>query len=79
MVRHMGFAYPEPLLFADTNWAGWYFGWVVGPSGVLELWRLNRIATRGFPMTGWKNWFTSDNTAPWIVLANSDEYEYASP
>ena len=73
--RDLGFAYPEPLLFADTNWAGWYFGWVVGPSGLLELWRLNRTATRGFPMTGWKRHFTDGSKDLWTVLANADEYK----
>lgn len=74
-MRQSGFVYPEPLLFADTNWAGWYFGWIVGPNGSLQVWRLNRTATRGFPMTGWKHFFTAGSKDSWTVLANADEYK----
>ena len=72
-VREMGLAYPAPILFADTNWAGWYFAWIVGPSGEVELWRVNRTGSSGFPMNGWKNWMSVENEAPWIVLTDPRE------
>jgi hypothetical protein len=73
-LRESGLAYPSPILFADTNWAGWYFGWISAPSGHLELWRLNRTGTRGVPMTSWKHCFTPEQAASWIVLTQPNEY-----
>jgi hypothetical protein len=63
------------VLFADTNWSGWYFGFVKNPTTErLELWRLNRTATQGFPMTDWKQWFDPSNTSAWVVLNQPKEY-----
>ncbi|MBS0624698.1 MAG: hypothetical protein JSS32_01450 [Verrucomicrobia bacterium] len=74
MARENNLAYPSPILFADTNWAGWYFGWVVGPSGSLELWRLNRVGSRGYPMSSWKNYFLPDQASAWVILNQPHEY-----
>jgi hypothetical protein len=74
---HAFIFYPElqPLLFADTNWSNWFFGWVGNPSSQeLELWRLNRTGTEGFPMQDWKEWLSESNTSPWILLTNPKEY-----
>lgn len=58
-----------PVLFADTNWSGWFFGFVVNPAtDQLEFWRLNRNGTQGFPMTDWKEFFSESNTAPWVLV-----------
>ena len=73
-MRRLGII-PNSLLFADTNWSGWYFGFVKNPTTErLELWRLNRTATQGFPMTDWKQWFDSKNTSAWVILSQSKEY-----
>jgi len=75
-MRQHHLAYPAPYLFADTNWAGWSFGWIHNPiTYELELWRFNRIATKGFPMHEWKPYFSAQNTLPWIVLSKSEEYK----
>lgn len=75
-MRQHHFAYPAPYLFADTNWAGWSFGWIHNPiTSELELWRFNRIATKGFPMHEWKPYFSAQNSLPWIVLSKSEEYK----
>ncbi len=73
-MRRLGII-PNSLLFADTNWSGWYFGFVKNPTTErLELWRLNRTATQGFPMTDWKQWFDTKNTSAWVVLNQPKEY-----
>ncbi len=74
-MRRLGLCYPYPLLFADTNWSGWFFGWILNPAtGQLELWRLNRTALQGFPMSDWKEWLNENNTSPWVVLTQTQEY-----
>jgi hypothetical protein len=73
-MRRLGIL-PNSVLFADTNWSGWYFGFVKNPTTErLELWRLNRTATQGFPMTDWKQWFDPSNTSAWVVLNQPKEY-----
>lgn len=73
-LRALGFC-PEPQLFADTNWSGWFFGFVLHPvTGQLELWRLSRTGMQGFPMSDWKEWLSPANTAPWVILSDSKEY-----
>lgn len=74
-MRHLGFAQPTSSLFADTNWSGWFFGFVQNPAtGRLEFWRLNRNGTRGFPMTDWKDYLSSQNILPWVILSESGQY-----
>ncbi len=66
---------PEAHLFGDTNWANWFFGFVQHPVlGHLELWRLNRVAIQGFPMTDWKEWLNPQNGSAWAILSNPNEY-----
>jgi len=68
-MRDLSFCDPNPLLFADTNWSGWFFGFLQNPAtGQLELWRLNRTAMQGFPMTDWKEWLNEKNSSPWFLL-----------
>ncbi len=74
VMRRLGFC-QSPLLFADTNWPRWFFGFVFNPATQhMELWRLNRTATQGFPMYDWKQWTDAANTLPWIVLSEPKEY-----
>lgn len=74
-MRHLRLSYRHPILFADTNWSNWFFGFVANPvTGHLELWRLNRTATQGFPMTDWKEWTSETNDSPWVVLTSPKEY-----
>lgn len=63
-------------IFADTNWSGWFLGFIVNPnSGKLELWRLNRTGTEGFPMTDWAQWMDEQNSSSWTLLIEPKEYE----
>lgn len=62
-------------LFGDTNWSQWFFGFVINPAtNNLELWRLNRTAMQGFPMTDWKHWLDGKNTSIWSLLYAQSEY-----
>ncbi len=68
--------YPfSPLLFADTNWAYYYFGFVVNPgTGEFELWRMNRLGTRGFPMSSWKKHLDGSEYSIWRIYTRIQEY-----
>lgn len=74
-MRHLRLSHRHPILFADTNWSNWFFGFVANPvTGDLELWRLNRTATQGFPMIDWKEWTGEANDSPWVILTAPKEY-----
>ena len=74
-IRRLGLSYPHLILFADTNWSGWFFGFVANAfTGQTELWRLNRIGTQGYPMNDWKQWLSPANKTPWVLLPRPEEY-----
>ncbi len=73
--RFIGAAPPTPLLFADTNWAGNYFGFIVNPgTGRLELWRLDSTASQGVPMSEWKHWLNGLEKKNWSIFTRPYEY-----
>lgn len=73
--RFAGVAAPSPLLFADTNWTNFYFGFVVNPgTGRLELWRLDRTLTQGVPMSQWKHWLSGADRKAWSIYTRPYEY-----
>jgi hypothetical protein len=66
---------PRPLLFGDSNWACFHFAFLVNPATrQLELWRMDRTGSTGFPMTSWKEWLQAANEIPWIVYTHPHEY-----
>ena len=71
-----GYAFPAPILFADTNWAKELFGFVVSPgSGNLELWRIDYTGTTGFPMSMWRQWLNGTRKdITWGVYNKPQEY-----
>jgi len=72
-MRKLGFSYPHLIQFAETNWSGWFFGFVPNPfTGQTELWRLNRIGSQGFPMG--QKWLSPNNDRPWIIFPRQAEY-----
>lgn len=74
-IRRLGLSYPNLLQFADTNWSGWFFAFVSNIfTGQIELWRLNRVGTQGYPMNDWKQWLSADNKSPWVILTRPSEY-----
>lgn len=73
--RSAELAPPAPLLFGDTNWAMFYFGFVFNPgTEQLELWRLNTNGMEGVPMSSWKQWMDGSEKTPWTVYIRSSEY-----
>jgi hypothetical protein len=73
--RFVGVAAPTPLLFADTNWANYCFGFVVNPgNGRFELWRLDRTASYGVQMTQWKPMLNGTVRRPWAIFTRPFEY-----
>lgn len=74
--RELGYAMPVSLRFADTNWVNDYFAFMVNPgNGTLELWRVNREATKGFSMTSWDIWLNgSHKDRTWGVYTKPHEY-----
>lgn len=74
--RACGYAFPKPILFADTNWVKDYFGFTVNPgSGKLELWRFDPIGTEGYPMSSWIQWLNgSRKDIPWGIYTRPYEY-----
>lgn len=78
-LRAQGIAPPEPLLFADTNWAQFYFAFAVNPGTMeLDLWRVDRLGLEGFPMLSWKNTFSAEEKHPWGVFTAPDDYRRSS-
>lgn len=75
-MRGLGWLHPHPLIFADTNWPGFFFAMLVSPaSGKLELWRVDRLGLNGAPMIVWKEWLNGSHKKPtWGVLM--DPYQY---
>lgn len=74
--QKLGLAMPAPLLFADTNWVKDMFGFTVNPgTGRLELWRFDRTASTGYPMTSWKQWVNgSRSDLRWGIYVKPFEY-----
>ena len=70
-----GFAPPQPLLFADTNWSNHYFGFIVNPgTHRLELWRLDFTGLKGQPMSAWNSYLDGTSRLPWVIYTRPYEY-----
>ncbi|MCH9632778.1 MAG: hypothetical protein S4CHLAM6_11200 [Chlamydiae bacterium] len=66
---------PKPFVFADSNWPHFNFAFTVNPATEqLELWRMNALANKGFPMHQWANWFSEKQVSSWGVLTQFNEY-----
>lgn len=74
--RKIGLLSPSPLLFADTNWLKYYFGFVLNPAtSKFEFWRLNQAGLEGAPMVEWKEWLDgSRKDIPWGIYTQPFEY-----
>lgn len=74
--RKCGYAFPKPILFADTNWTKDYFGFTVSPgTGKLELWRFDHIGTVGYPMSSWTPWLNGTRKdITWGIYTRPYEY-----
>lgn len=74
-----GYAFPSPILFADTNWARDMFAFIVNPgTGKPELWRMDDLGLAGEPMSYWNMWLNGSRKEPdWGVFINPIEYRAA--
>lgn len=76
--RYVGMSQPTPLLFADTNWTGNYFAFLVNPgTSHLELWRLDKALSQGMQMSGWKHFMNGSDRKTWSIYTHPYEYEMA--
>jgi len=68
--------YPfPPLIFADTNWAHYYFAFVLNPGTcVMELWRVSRLGLVGSPMDTWNQYMNGDKNSLWKIYTRYTEY-----
>ena len=66
---------PQPILFADTNWSRFYFGFGYNPSiGALDLWRLDARLRESYPLSIWRPLLDGSFPKPWGVLTSPSEY-----
>lgn len=66
---------PKPLLFADSNWAKFYFSFVINPAnGQLELWRTDKNGLTGAPMSEWEPFLSGALKEAWGVFCRPYEY-----
>jgi hypothetical protein len=74
--QKLGYAMPEPIIFADSNWVKDLFGFVINPgNGKLELWRMDVIGGEGVPMADWKQWLNGSKQEPqWGIYTRPYEY-----
>ncbi len=73
--RFLNISAPTPFVFADTNWANFYFGFLINPgTGRLELWRMDRTASQGMPMSSWQHWINGTDKKTWSVYVRPSEY-----
>ena len=68
---------PRPLLFADSNWPNFYFGFAVNPiTNEFEFWRMDPLGVTGEPMGEWKEWLDgSRKDIPWGIYTQPFEYK----
>lgn len=66
---------PQPVLFADTNWSRFYFGFGYNPGiGKLDLWRLDSRLRDGYPLSFWRPFLDGSCPRSWGVLTSPTEY-----
>ena len=70
---------PKPLLFADTNWADYFFAFAVNPASLeLDLYRISTDGSRTYPMNSWRPYLDGTTSAPWGVLTRPSDLSGAA-
>jgi hypothetical protein len=74
--RLCGSLFPEPILFADTNWVKDYFGFTVNPgTGKLDFWRFDSTGIIGNPLSSWRQWLNGTRKdITWGIYTRPYEY-----
>jgi hypothetical protein len=77
IAREQKWLLPEPVIFADSNWARDHFAFAVNPgTGKLGFWRVDPLGLTGTPMLGWKIWLNGTRQSPqWGVFPKVFEYQ----
>lgn len=74
-MEKQGMSPPPPMIFADSNWAKFYFAFIVNPASYeLELWGTDKIGKYAFPMSDWKSCLDGSDKRPWRIFLNPFEY-----
>ncbi|MCC5831940.1 MAG: hypothetical protein JJU12_02735 [Chlamydiales bacterium] len=74
-MRAHRYAYPEPILFADTNWVKNTFGFIVNPgTGNLELWRFDDCGSEGHPISIWRRYLDGTDRLQWGLYSAPNQY-----
>jgi hypothetical protein len=62
---------PPVCLFADTNWPGSYFSFVINPCTLaLEVWRTDKTGILGDPLPLVKSWLGKGKDFIWTIYTN---------
>lgn len=70
-----GLAPPPPVIFADTNWPGFFFAFLVNPGTLsLEFWRCDSTGAYGMPMSHWKPYLNGKERKTWGVFTRPYQY-----
>ena len=74
--REYAYAAPEPVFYADSNWVGEQFAFVVNPAnGILELWRVDPTGFKGISMFQWNQWLNGTRRdRKWGVYTHPYQY-----
>lgn len=74
-MQRLGFAYPAPILFGDTNWVKNVFGFTVNPgTEEVELWRFDECGGEGKPMSAWKRYLNGSDRQEWGLYTSPHQY-----
>ncbi|MBJ7449511.1 MAG: hypothetical protein JHC93_04025 [Parachlamydiales bacterium] len=74
-MRELKLAAPEPLIFADSNWAEEVFGFIVSPVNFnLTFWRLDTLGLHGRQMLEWRRYLNGKDQKKWTVYTRPHEY-----
>ncbi|MCH9614567.1 MAG: hypothetical protein SP1CHLAM54_14720 [Chlamydiia bacterium] len=66
---------PRGIAFADTNWAFFYFSFIVNPGTLeLELWRSDQEGFEGIPMVSWEHLINGTSKQEWGVFTDPRQY-----
>lgn len=76
--QQLGYAMPQPILFADSNWIRDLFGFTINPgTGNFELWRFDANGKSGRPMFSWRQWLDgSRKDIQWGIYPKTFEYRW---
>ena len=74
--QQLGYSYPTPINFADTNWVKEEFSFLMNPgTAKFELWCVDYTGTKGFPMSSWAQWMNgSRKDRTWGIYTRPSEY-----